>query len=126
MDQATASDSTLVVPGSGPDDEPEKRDRLGHRRTAIWAVLSLVFLTFLAFGSVDARIWRFGQLHVESKSIFRMWQVQGRSLPDVSNGWMLQVLFHGSAIVFIVCVILGMRYLLLDAAEEAPAAPEQL
>lgn len=125
MDEASASDSIPPAPDSGPEDEPVTFDRLGQVRTAIWAGLSLAFVAFLAFGSVDARIWRFGQLHVEPKSILRMWQVQGRNLPDVSNGWMLQVLFHASAVVFVACVILGMRYLLLETAEEVPAAPEQ-
>ncbi|MDQ3656741.1 MAG: hypothetical protein M3457_16905 [Chloroflexota bacterium] len=125
MDESQVSDpqpaGSDVVDGNGPAG-PDHRHRV---RTAIWAVLSLAFVAFLAFGSVGARIWRFGQLEVESKSILRIWQVQGRNLPDVANGWLLQVLFHGSAIVFVGCVVLGMRYLLLEAGEESPAAPER-
>lgn len=104
---------------------PVGPDRGRRVRTAIWAVLSVAFVAFLAGGSVDARIWRLGQLEVESKSILRIWQVQGRSLPDVSNGWLIQVLFHGSAIVFVGCVVLGMRYLLVEAGEESPSVPER-
>ena len=125
MDETSASHSNVDPPVLDRDDEPAKQDRLGPIRVAIWTILSLAVVTFLVFGSVDARIWRFGQLHIESKSILQIWRVQGRSLPDVTNGWMLQILFHGSALVFVVCVILAMRYLLFEAIEEAPAEPEQ-
>ncbi|MEJ7900534.1 MAG: hypothetical protein WKF63_01740 [Thermomicrobiales bacterium] len=125
MEETSASHSNVDAPGLGRDDEPAKQDRIVPIRVAIWAILSLAFVAFLVFGSVDARIWRFGQLHIESKSILRIWQVQGQSLPDVTHGWMLQFLFHGSSLVFVVCVILAMRYLLFEAIEEAPAEPEQ-
>jgi hypothetical protein len=125
MDESRISEPQPAVSEVVESNGPLGPDRRRRVRTAIWAVLSLAFVAFLAFGSVDARIWRLGQLEVESKSIFRIWQVQGRSLPDVSNGWMLQVLFHGSAIVFVGCVVLGMRYLLLESGQESPAAPER-
>lgn len=125
MDESQVSGPKPVVADSAQGNGPVGPDRRRHIRTATWAVLSLAFVAFLAFGSVDARIWRFDQLEIESKSILRIWQVQGRSLPDVSNGWLLQVLFHGSAIVFVGCVVLGMRYLLLEGGEETPAAPER-
>lgn len=125
MDESQVSDPTPAVSEVVDGIGPAGPDRRRHIRTATWAVLSLAFVAFLAFGSVDARIWRFGQLEIESKSILRIWQVQGRSLPDVSNGWLLQALFHGSAIVFVGCVVLGIRYLLLEAGEETPAASER-
>ncbi len=120
MDEARMPEPNPPPSGEVHADEPVTRDRRGYIRTAVWCVLSLAFVGFLAFGSVDARIWRFGQLHIESKSIRRVWQVQAQSLPEVSNGWMLQALFYGSVIVFVGCVILGMRYLLMEATEEVP------
>ena len=125
MDESRVSDPRPAESDVASGKGPVGPDRLRRIRTAIWAVLSLAFVAFLALGSVDARIWRLGQLEIESKSILRIWQVQGRSLPDVSNEWMLQVLFHSSAIVFVGCVILGMRHLLLEAGQESPAAPER-
>lgn len=126
MDEAGLSEPNPSSPDDDHDGDTEKRDRAGLVRTAVWAVLSIAFVGFLAFGTVNARIWRFGELHVESKSIRQVWQVQAQSLPDVSNGWMLQAVFYGSIAVFVGCVILGMRYLLIEANDETSAiAPDR-
>lgn len=106
------------------DPRPPERDDAGGRvagvpvRTLVWAVLSLAFLGYSAFGSVGARIWRFGQLHVESRSIASTWRVQGEHLPDVSPQWLIEFVFYGSIVVFVICVVAGMRLLLADPATE--------
>lgn len=122
MDEPRKSDPALPEADSARGEDSPSPDRGRTVRTVLWALLSLAFVTYLALGSVDARIWRFGELHIESKSILRVWQVQGQLLPDVSNGWLLQLLFYGSALVFVACVILGMRYLLLEPDDESSVA----
>lgn len=108
------------ITGSTPD---PRGDRV---RIVVWTILSLALVAFLAFGSVDARIWRFGRLHVESKSIATIWRIQGDSLPQVSRQWMMETLFYGSIVVFVVCVVLGMRLLIDEARNERiPAADER-
>jgi len=119
MDEPNASRAEPANAGPAAGTEPVAARPGCRTRLLVWGVVSLAFVAWLAFGSVGARIWRFNQLHVESKSILRTWQIQGQNLPDVSNGWMLQVLFYGSALVFVACVILGLRYLLAESGDEA-------
>jgi hypothetical protein len=101
------------------DAGPGTRVRTGRVRLAVWIALSAAFVAFLALGSVNARIWRFGELHVEPKAIRQIWQVQATDLNDVSNAWPLQALYYGSLLIFVAGVILGMRYLLAESPEEA-------
>lgn len=114
---------------SGPDaptttTDPAVREgdsRPGERRwmsLAIWAALSIAFLGYLAFGAVNARIWRFNELYVESKSIRQIWRVQGESLSSIAGGWPIQALYYGSLMVFIAGVVVGVRYLLIEAPDE--------
>ncbi len=119
MDDPRLTESNSQVPESSG--EPATPGRRSVLRTVVWAVVSVAFLGYLAFGSVQARIWRFGELEIEPKSILGVWRVQAQSLPDVSNGWLLEVAFNSSAIVVVLCVVLLMRYLLLDAGDESAA-----
>ncbi len=80
-----------------------------------WAALSLGFLAFIAFGSVDARIWRFNNLQIESRSVLRIWTLQAESLPRVAQQWMLTSLFYACILTVLVCTVLGIWFL-LDSA----------
>jgi hypothetical protein len=109
-------------PGPAANDTPAWRGW----RNLVWAGLSMAFLGYLAFGSVNARFWKYDQLQleqdftIEPKSIARIWQVQGEYLPQVTHQWMMQAVFYGAIAVFIACVIVGIRLLLAGA----PAEPE--
>ena len=81
----------------------------------VWAAVSLAFLAFIAFGSVDARIWRFNNLQIESRSVLRIWTLQAESLPRVAQQWMLTSLFYACIFVIIVCTLMGIWFL-LDSA----------
>jgi hypothetical protein len=128
MADTGSSSSTTTSPDEPAATIPPKSG-LPVRRV-VWGVLSLAFVAFLFLGSVDARIWKivgFGslarwELQVESKSIARIWRIQGQSLPDVSSQWMLQALFYGSIVIFVAGVILGMHLLLQEAADETVPA----
>jgi hypothetical protein len=89
----------------------------GRVRLALWAILSIAFFAYIAFGSVNARIWRLGELEVESRSIVRIWRIQGQELPDATYQWMIQGVFYGAIAVFVVCVIAGMRLLLAESPD---------
>ncbi len=80
-----------------------------------WALLSLGFLAFITFGSVDARIWRFNNLQIESRSVLRIWTLQAESLPRVAQQWMLTSLFYACILAVVVGTITGI-WLLLDSA----------
>ena len=110
---STASDSMRVSPDGGGDVVAGAPVRL-----IVWVVLSLAFLGYLAFGTVGARIWRFGQLQIESRSIASTWRVQGRNLPDVSHQWLIESVFYGAIGVFVVCTIVGMRVLLAESTDD--------
>ena len=84
--------------------------RQGH--VIAWAVISAAFVLFLLLGSVPARIWRRGTLYIDSKSIAGTWAAEMRNLPDQFPGWLIQSLFAGSLIVFVVGVVIGFRFLL--------------
>ena len=75
-------------------------------------MVSLAFLAFLLVGSVPARIWRLGTLHVDTKSIAGTWAAELRNLPDQFPGWLTQSLFAGSIIIFVVGVVIGFHFLL--------------
>ncbi len=80
-----------------------------------WAVISIGFLAFLAFGSVDARIWRFGNLRVEPRSVLRVWTLQAETLPIVSQQWLLTSLFYTCVVLFVAGSVIGIWFL-LDSA----------
>lgn len=119
MSDSLATEANVAAAADAGTVMPVPPARKSVVRTAIWAAVSIAFLGYLAFGSVQARIWRFGELEIEPKSILGVWRVQSESLPDVSNGWLLELAFNGSAIVVVVCVVLLARYLLLEASEES-------
>jgi hypothetical protein len=95
-------------------------------RNLAWAGLSVAFLGYLAFGSVNARFWKYDELQlgqdfaIEPKSIVRIWQVQADHLPQVPHQWMMQAVFYGAIAIFLACVIVGIRLLVADV----PADPE--
>ena len=110
---STASDPKRVPPDGAGAVVSGKPVRL-----ILWVVLSIAFLGYLAFGTVGARIWRFGQLQIESRSIASTWRVQGRNLPDVSHQWLIESVFYGAIGVFVVCTIVGMRLLLAECTDD--------
>jgi hypothetical protein len=84
-----------------------------------WAVISAAFVLFLLLGSVQARIWRLGTLHIDSKTITGTWAAEMRNLPDQFPGWLMQSLVAGSLIVFVVGVVIGFRLLLTPDQPES-------
>ncbi|HYI24072.1 MAG TPA: hypothetical protein VD767_01565 [Thermomicrobiales bacterium] len=79
----------------------------------VWLGVSLAFLAFIFFGSVPARTWQLGSLHIDSKSIAGIWAVQVDRLPDQFPDWFIVPLFVGAMVVFVAGVVYGFRLLLV-------------
>ncbi len=121
MTETQAGDHDSIPAGAdrhGPGMLTESAPKHGRGRIdglIAWTVLSIGFLGFIAFGSVDARIWRFSNLQIESRSVLRIWTLQAETLPRVAQQWMLTSLFYACILMVIACTVIGI-WLLLDAA----------
>lgn len=109
---------------------PPAKSKVRSDGLIAWALISLGFLAFIAFGSVDARIWRFGNLRIESRSVLRVWTLQAENLPTVSHQWLLTSLFYACILVFVACALIGVWFLLDSAGTgmsrtEPPTDPDQ-
>jgi hypothetical protein len=81
---------------------------------AVWLVVSAGFLAYLAFGSVEARIWNFGRLLFQDREITQVWAYFGGRLPDLPASALTPVLYYLSLFVMVAGTLLGLWYFLLD------------
>lgn len=86
----------------------------------VFAVVSLGFLLYLAIGTVEARIWRFGRLYFEDRNVRDVWGYLGDHVPDMPGQGIITVLYWVSLIVMIAGVILGL-WLFLGPDDGDPA-----
>lgn len=80
----------------------------------MWLVLSALFLGFIAFGSVDARIWRTGQLYFRERGVAHVWGYFGRHLPEMPAQSLITVLYYLSVAVMVGGTALGLWYFLQE------------
>lgn len=90
-------------------------------RMILWAVVTTALFGYIAFGSVPAYMWRFGRLHDDARQVRGIWTIQAGNLPDVSAQWLMDGLFYGALVAFLVGVALGLWYLL--SPEDSDASP---
>lgn len=100
---------------AAPATPPVVQSRARSDGLIAWAVLSIAFLAYIAFGSVEARIWRFNNLRIEPRSVLRVWTLQAETLPRVAQQWLLTSLFYACLLTIIVGAVIGI-WLLLDSA----------
>lgn len=100
-----ATEETTVMSGA--------RNRSWVHRV-IWLFVSAGFLSAIAFGSVEARIWRIGQLQFEDRRIASVWAFLGSHLPDVLPQPLFTVLYWISLSVITGGPLLGLWYFLAD------------
>lgn len=108
--------------------EPEKQgDRAGglHTRLIAWLAMSAGFLGYLTFGSVEARIWKFGQLYFEDRRITYVWSYFGRHLPEMPAQSLISVLYYLSIAIMIAGTIGGLWYFLREEPESS-SSPHSL
>lgn len=94
----------------------------------VWAAVSVVFLIYLVFGSIEARIWSSGLLSFREKSIAHVWRYFGDHLPDMPGGPLFPALYAISLVVMVVGTIIGLGLFLLsgDDASNSPLADTRL
>ncbi len=128
IDEATAG-SPPVAHG---DASPGSRRQAGltTNALAVWAVLTLAFLAFLAFGSVSIHQWRWSfildapQEDIETVRLMKIWTYQADRLPDVAISAVMPALFYGSLFVFVVGSIVA-AWLLLARPDDAPTGVDR-
>lgn len=104
------------------DSRVEDEERMGSRIPLIvFFVVSAGFLIFLAIGTVEARIWRFGRLNFEDRSVRHVWSYLGDHLPDMPGQPVISALYWISVVVMVVGTILGL-WLFLGTPDEDPAS----
>ena len=107
-------------------DEPDGKP-FPFART-LWAIGAVLFLAWVALGSVSARIWRFNRLYFEDRRILEVWRYEGSNLPDVPFPGALIVLYYGAVLALVVGTILGLWYLLDETgfrSQSRSASPDQ-
>lgn len=77
-------------------------------RLVVFAVLSVGFLAWVAFGQVEARVWVSGQLTMLDRRIFSMWQYLGSNLPALPAPGIVSMAFWLSLSFIVVGTIAGL------------------
>lgn len=114
-------------PGSADDsrlaDQSDEITQNSRARFGVWLVLSASFLGFIAFGSVDARIWRTGQLYFRERGVVHVWGYFGRHLPEMPAQSLITALYYLSVSVMVGGTVLGLWYFLHEDGD--PSAPQR-
>jgi amino acid transporter len=86
----------------------------------MFAIASIAFLVFLAIGSVEARIWRFGRLYFEDRAVRDVWAYMGGHLPDMPGQPVIAALFWISVVVMVLGTVAGL-WLFLGTPDDEPS-----
>jgi hypothetical protein len=89
----------------------DKRNRINLPRI-VFAVSSVAFLAYVAFGTVEARIWRFNRLNFEDRSIPHVWAYFGDRLPDLPAAGLISALYWISLAVMVIGTVAGLWFFL--------------
>lgn len=103
---------------------PEDDERQGPRKQfprLVFGIAAIGFLVFLAIGSVEARIWRFGRLYFEDRTVREVWGYLGDRLPSMPGQPVFTVLYWISVAVMVIGAVIGL-WLFLGTEDEDPAA----
>lgn len=87
----------------------------------VFAVTSLAFLAYVAFGTVEARIWRFGRLNFEDRSIRHVWSYFGDRLPELPGQTFITGLYWVALAVMVIGTVAGL-WLFLGTPDDDPAS----
>lgn len=86
----------------------------------VFGIASLGFLVWLAFGSVEARIWRFNRLYFEDRTIREVWVYFSDRLPEMPGQPIITALLWISLVVMVIGTVVGL-WLFLGSHDEDPA-----
>lgn len=87
-------------------------------RMVVFAVLSVAFLVWVAFGQIEARVWVNGQLTLLDRRIASMWQYLGNNLPDLPAPGLVSMVFWLSISFVVIGTIAGLWLFLCTPEEE--------
>lgn len=115
--------STFESPISD-EDETRRESWRGRAPFLVWLLASAGFLGYLAFGSIEARIWSYGRLFFQDRKIVHVWAYFGDRLPDMPASPLTPVLYYLSIGVMVAGTVLGLWYLLVEVGDHdaGPAA----
>lgn len=97
----------------------ENGNRLSFSRL-LFGIAALAFLVYLAIGSIEARIWRFGRIYFEDRSVREVWAYFGDRLPDMPGQPVISALYWISLAVMVVGSIVGL-WLFLGSEDDDPS-----
>ncbi len=112
MNDLTATDETELPP-------PAPIQEVDPVRRIVFAVLSVAFLVWVAFGQVEARVWVSGRLTILDRDIADMWQYLGRNLPPLPAPGLISMLFWLSISFVVVGTVAGL-WLFLCTPDNEP------
>lgn len=107
---------------------PEESGWLPSLPQLVWVVVSVVFLVYIAFGSIEARIWTYGRLTFQDRDITHVWRYFGDRLPEMPGGPIFPFLYYLSLAVMVIGTIAGLAMFLLtvntrqESSETQPAS----
>lgn len=108
---------------SANDDAKQRPSHAKGLTVILWALASNGLLVYVAFGSTPAYIWRFNRKHQEFKSVLGTWRIEANNLPQVSQQWLLEGVFYGALLLFLLGAIAGLWFL-LEAGDEGMSVPD--
>jgi hypothetical protein len=118
MDQSQPEQATIEETRSVETTETGERDNVP---LIVFAVTSVVFLVYIAFGSIEARIWRFGRLNFEDRSIRHVWSYFGDRLPELPGQSLVSGLYWMGLAVMVIGTVAGL-WLFLGTPDEDPSS----
>jgi hypothetical protein len=112
-------------PSSSPSQDAATAARFSLRRVrlAVWGVLAVVLLGFIAFGSVPAVSYTYyafsGRLVRLSpqRSLIDIWRDAIAEMPAFSVGWLPGAMIVASVVLAVLCAIGGSWILLMQAPD---------
>ena len=88
-------------------------------RGIVFALLSIAFLVWVAFGQVEARVWVAGKLTILDRPIAGMWRYLGTNLPNLPATGLISMLFWLSISFVVIGTIAGL-WLFLCTPDDEP------
>lgn len=86
----------------------------------LFGIAALAFLVYLAIGSIEVRIWRFGRIYFEDRSVREVWAYFGDRLPDMPGQPVISALYWISLAVMVIGSIAGL-WLFLGSEDDEPS-----
>lgn len=113
-------------PVHGPEQPPtegeaiDREEARSHLPLIVFAISSIAFLAYIAFGTIEARIWRFGRLNFEDRTIRHVWSYFGDRLPELPGQAVISGLYWMALAVMVIGTVAGL-WLFLGTPDEDPA-----